>query len=169
MSFTVMVNVNKAFKVNCTCDEAFDLLADVPRSASHFPKVDQLRSIGRNSYRWEMEKIGLDRYYIQTAYACHYTSNRKDHTVRWEPIEGEGNANVIGRWEIRRVNDTVSQCRILTSAEITVPLPALLRLFLSGLIENEFRMLIDGYVRNLKKALDLHHLPSTEVTTARAR
>ena len=42
MAFSVDVEFKKGFEVKCPFDRVFDLLADVPKSVSHFPNVDQL-------------------------------------------------------------------------------------------------------------------------------
>jgi len=161
MSFAVDVNVNKSFRVDTTVGAAFDLLADVPKSVSHFPKVDRLADLGKNCYRWEMERIGLDRYFIQTVYACRYTSSKRDGKVQWEPIAGIGNADVAGRWILKRISENSVQVKLTTTARITVALPSLLRLLLAGLIENEFKSLIEQYISNLRATLEAGPMRST--------
>jgi carbon monoxide dehydrogenase subunit G len=163
MSFGIDVNVNKSFKVKADYDSVFGLLADVPESVRHFPKVERLIDLGKNRYQWEMEKIGVDRYYIQTVYACRYTSNRKNGEVEWEPIEHIGNAIVSGRWVVKRTSGGSVQVKLITTARITVPLPSLLRIFLAALIESEFKTLIDRYIANLRETFEL--LPSKKVRT----
>ena len=59
MAFSVKINVQREFETFCSPEKVFELLADVKRSASHFPKVDQLVDLGGNTFRWEMEKIGI--------------------------------------------------------------------------------------------------------------
>ena len=41
---------------------------------------------------------------------------------------------------------------VQTSAELTVPLPSLLKLAISPVIKHEFNSLVDTYMSNLKKA-----------------
>ena len=69
MAMNVSIEISRKLDVAGSYDEVFDLLADVPRSVSHFPKVEKLTDLGDNSYLWEMEKVGVDKYSIQTAYA----------------------------------------------------------------------------------------------------
>jgi len=154
MPFDVTVKINKRFKVKSPLSTVFKLLADVPESASHFPKVKKLVDMGDNTYRWEMEKIGLDKYYIQTVYACQYTSNKKQGTVKWEAVEDVGNALVSGKWTLKSVDPKHTQCSLTTTGVMTVPLPALTKFLLAGLVENEFQGLVDQYVENLKDVLN---------------
>ena len=97
MTITVNIDLGYEFDVKSGTDEVFDVLADVPTSASHFPKVDKLIDLGDGVYRWEMAKIGIAQINLQTIYASKYVSNRAKGTVIWTPVKGEGNALEIGR------------------------------------------------------------------------
>ena len=54
--------------VKARAKEVFEVLADVPLSASYFPHVDKLVDLGGGAYRWEMKKIGLPQINLQTIY-----------------------------------------------------------------------------------------------------
>jgi carbon monoxide dehydrogenase subunit G len=49
MSITVPVHLGYEFEVKAKAAEVFAVLADVPRSVSHFPKVHQLKRIGNST------------------------------------------------------------------------------------------------------------------------
>jgi len=71
MAFQVEINVEKKFWTSASVDGVYALLADVPRSASHFPKVERFVDLGGNAYRWEMEKIGIGGHTLhETIYVC---------------------------------------------------------------------------------------------------
>lgn len=152
MAITVAIELNREIELAAPLEDAFALLSDVPRSVSHFPKVNRLVDLGNNAYRWEMDKIGIDKHSIQTVYACQYQANKDKGTVTWEPVKGEGNGIVRGSWTLNRVSDTVTRARFQTSAELTVPLPGLLKLAISPVVKHEFNSLVDTYMNNLKKA-----------------
>ena len=90
MTITVHIELGYEFSVKAPAAEVFGVLSDVPTSASHFPKVHQLVDLGNNTYRWEMEKIGLAQVNLQTIYASKYTSNKAKGTV----VEDDGNGGV---------------------------------------------------------------------------
>ena len=46
MSFTVNIDLAYTFDVKASAADVFAVLADVPTSASHFPKVDKLVDLG---------------------------------------------------------------------------------------------------------------------------
>ena len=152
MAITVSIELNRDLEIPASYDEVFDLLADVPKSASHFPKVDKLVDLGDNAYRWEMEKVGVDKHAIQSVYACTYHADKDAGKITWSPIKGEGNGVVSGSWTLTAKGDNATAVKFQSSAELTVPLPSLLKLAISPVIKHEFNSLVDTYMANLKKA-----------------
>ena len=72
MSITVHVELGYEFDVKASFKEVFDVLADVPTSASFYPGVDKLIDLCGGAYRWEMAKIGIAQINLQTIYASKY-------------------------------------------------------------------------------------------------
>jgi carbon monoxide dehydrogenase subunit G len=150
MTVNVRIDLGYEFSVKAPAADVFDVLSDVPASASHFPKVDQLVDLGDNSYRWEMEKIGLAQVNLQTVYASKYTSNKAKGTVVWTPIKGEGNAQVSGSWKIS--DKKKSTHLVLTIAgDLTLPLPGLMKMVIAPVVEAEFEKMVEKYIDNLSK------------------
>lgn len=154
MAFTVEVDVDRKFEVECTPERAFEVLSDVPWSVSHFPKVERLVDLGGNTYRWEMEKIGFQSYYIQTIYACKYVSDPEKLTVKWSAVKDEGNAIVSGQWKIKGLKSGATQLHLSTKGAMELPFPSLLRLAVGPFVRNEFESLIDTYIENLSNTLE---------------
>ncbi|WP_111494494.1 MULTISPECIES: SRPBCC family protein [Marinobacter] len=152
MAITIAIELNREIDIPGSYDEVFELLADVPRSASHFPKVDQLVDLGNNTYRWEMEKIGIDKHSIQSVYASQYQSDKEAGRITWTPVKGEGNGVVQGSWTLTAKGDDVTRASFQTTAELTLPLPGLLKLAISPVVKHEFNGLVDTYMNNLRKA-----------------
>lgn len=150
MSITVNIELGYEFDVKASADEVFAVLADVPTSASFYPKVDKLTDLGDGAYRWEMEKIGLAQINLQTVYASKYVGNKAKGTIVWTPVKSEGNALVSGNWKI--TDHKKSTNVVLTiAAELTVPLPALMKLVVAPVVEAEFEKLTEQYIDNLTK------------------
>ncbi len=152
MTVKVNIEIDRKFSVSADSDAVFTLLADVPASASHFPKVEALTDLGGNSFRWEMEKVGLGDHAIQTIYACNYVPNDAAGEITWQPIKGEGNGVVSGAWKIAP-SAKGTDIHFKTSAELTLPLPGLLKLAISPVVKHEFNSMVDEYIDNLKGAL----------------
>lgn len=152
MTVKVTIDLEREFTVAADIDAVFALLSDVTDSVSHFPKVKKLTDLGDNKFRWEMEKVGLGSYAIQTTYACQYVSNDGDKTVIWTPVKGEGNSVVSGRWQLTEYGGGTN-ISFKTNAVLTLPLPGLLKLAISPLVKHEFTSLVDTYIGNLKGVL----------------
>ncbi|TNJ38882.1 SRPBCC family protein [Chlorobaculum thiosulfatiphilum] len=152
MPFTVTIDLSKQFETSASPERVFELLADVPRSASHFPDVEKLEPLGGNTFRWITERIAIgDHTLQQTIYACVYRSDRAAMSVSWTPVEGEGNARVEGGWRIEPAG-TGSNVQLHTKGTLDVDLPGFLQFLLSPLIELAFTQKIDRYISNLQAA-----------------
>jgi carbon monoxide dehydrogenase subunit G len=149
MTVKVTIDLNRKLTVAADINTVFSLLSDVPASAEHFPKVHAITALSDNSFRWDMEKVGLGTHSIQTSYACLYIADSDAKTITWTPIKGEGNGIVSGKWELTEVA-TGTNISFKTKAELTLPLPGLLKLAISPLVKFEFSGMVDTYLRNLK-------------------
>jgi carbon monoxide dehydrogenase subunit G len=148
MAIKVSIDLGYEFAVKAGFDAVFDTLSDVPKSASFFPKVDQLVALGDNTYRWEMAKIGLAQINLQTIYASKYTSNKGKGTVIWTPVEGEGNALVSGSWKITD-KKKATHLVLNLQGELSLPLPGLMKMVVGPVVEAEFEKLVEKYIDNL--------------------
>jgi carbon monoxide dehydrogenase subunit G len=148
MAVTVPFDLTYEFDVRADIDEVFGVLSHVPTSAGFFPKVDRLVSLGDNSFRWELQKVGTAQVNIQTIYTSKYTADPKKHTVTWVPVPEGGNGRVGGSWTLsRRKGATHIVLRIV--GEIVMPLPALAKLLVVPVVSGEHQKLIEKYIANL--------------------
>lgn len=154
MAFTVDVDVDEYFEVACSVDRAYEIVSDVPWSASHFPKLDRLVDLGGGKYRWEMGKIGVDKYSFQTVYASKYTCDDAKKGVKWTPVEGEGNGTVSGKWTLKSLGAKQTQLRLQTTAGLDLPFPKLAKMLLGPIVRGEFDRMIAHYIRNLTATLE---------------
>ena len=148
MAFTVSIDLAYELEVKAQAAEVFDLLADVPTSASYFPKLDQLVDLGGGTYRWEMAKIGIASINLQTIYASTYVSDRTQGSVVWTPVQGEGNALVSGCWKIKD-NQQSTHLTLEIQGELSLPLPGLMKAMVAPIVEAEFEKLIEQYIDKL--------------------
>ena len=148
MSFNVTIDLGYTFNVKAGVSEVFDVLSDVPTSASYFPQVDRLVDLGTNTYRWEMAKIGIAQINLQTIYASKYISDRDKGSVAWTPVKDGGNAQVSGHWKISE-HQGATHVILKVKGELEIPLPSLMRLIVAPLVESAFEKLTDQYIDNL--------------------
>ncbi len=150
MSISAELDLGYEFTVKAPIQEVFDLVADVPRSVSHFPKVEQLDDLGGGTYRWRMEKVGTDQVHIQTIYASQYVNDRKKGTVVWTPVKGERNALAGGHWELQE-GKAGTEIEFKVAGSVDVPLPGLMKALVAPVVSSEFEKLVDKYIANLIK------------------
>ncbi|MDD2882715.1 MAG: SRPBCC family protein [Rhodoferax sp.] len=148
MTIKVAIDLGYEFAVKADYATVFDTLSNVPVSASFFPKVDQLVDLGDNVYRWEMAKIGLAQINLQTIYASKYTANKANGSVVWTPVAGEGNALVSGSWQVTDKKKS-THLVLKLQGELTLPLPGLMKMVVSPVVEAEFEKLVEQYIDKL--------------------
>jgi carbon monoxide dehydrogenase subunit G len=151
MTVTVHIDLGYEFEVRAKFDEVFALLSDVPRSVSHFPKVEKLTDLGDGVYKWEMQKVGTAQVNIQTVYACKYTSDQAKGTVKWTPVKGVGNALVGGSWKITDHKGKSTKLVLQTAGTVDVPVPGLMKMVVEPIVASEFEKLVEKYIANLVK------------------
>lgn len=147
------------FDVRSRVERVFDLLADVPRSAGHFPGLDELVPLGGNSFRWEMAPITLINFSHQVVYACEYVNDTDSLGLAWSPVDGIGNSTIRGRWRLKTwTPEAGGEARTTvefdTSGELDVPAPKLIRALVSPAVEHRFRTMVDQYHANLRVSLE---------------
>jgi carbon monoxide dehydrogenase subunit G len=150
MAITVSIDLGYEFAVKANFNTVFDTLSDVPRSASFFPKLDQLVDLGGNSYRWEMAKIGIAQANLQTIYASKYVTNKSKGSIVWTPVEGEGNALVSGSWKVSD-KKTSTHLVLKIQGELSLPLPGLMKKMVAPVVESEFEKLVEQYIDKLSE------------------
>ena len=150
MTITVPFDLAYEFEVNAPYGEVFSVLADVPTSASHFPKLARLVDLGDDTYRWEMDKLGTDSLHLQTIYASHYVADKKKGSVVWTPVKGVGNAQVSGSWKITDKKGS-TECVLKISGVVETPLPGMMKMIVVPVVKGEFEKLVEKYVDNLIK------------------
>jgi carbon monoxide dehydrogenase subunit G len=148
MALTVKIDLGYEFEVKASASDVFNVLSDVPTSATFFPSVDKLVELGDQVYRWEMAKIGIAQIKFQTIYASKYVSDKVKGTVVWTPVNGQGNALVSGHWKIKEQKNS-TKVTLQITGELELPLPSLMKMVVAPLVEAEFETLLVQYVHNL--------------------
>lgn len=136
------------FDVKASAKEVYEVLADVPTSASFYPGVDQLIDQGDGVHRWEMKKIGLAQISLQTVYTSKYVGNKAKRTVVWTPLAGQGNALVSGSWKITN-NKNSTNVVLSLAVVLIIPLLALMKPVVAPVVKAEFEKLTEQYIDNL--------------------
>ena len=150
MTVSVDIDLGYEFAVKAPFKEVFDLVSDVPTSASFFPKLEQLIDLGGGAYRWEMGKVGSAQFNLQTIYASKYVNNRAKGTVIWTPVKGQGNALISGSWKVAAAKPGTSLV-FKVSGTVDVPVPGLMKMVVAPVVRSEFEALVEKYIDQLIK------------------
>ena len=150
MTVTVEIDLGYEFAVKAAFKDVFDVLGNVPVSASFFPKVERLVDLGKNAYRWEMASLGVAGASLLSVYASKYTIDRAKGSVVWVPVKGQGNAQISGSWKVTRgKKSTALEFRVCGGVD--VPVPGLMQVVVVPVVRNEFETLVEKYIDNLIK------------------
>jgi len=148
MTVTVDIDLGYEFTVKAAFKDVFDVVGDVRRSASFFPKVDKLVDLGNDVCRWEMAKLGTAQINLQTVYASRYVVDRAQGSVVWTAVKGEGNALVSGSWSVK-AGKTGTALQFKVFGTVDVALPGLMGMVVEPVVRNEFETLVEKYIDNL--------------------
>ena len=151
MSLIIPISKRLQFLVPAHIDDAYELLADVPRSVRHFPKVERVVSLGGDTYRWEMEKMGVKKMHLKIQYTSHYTFNPEEKWIRWSPIPG-GNAEMGGLWRLT-ADEKGTHIHFENDGKLIFPVPRMARMVVKPIATQRFMAMLDAYIENLKQTM----------------
>jgi carbon monoxide dehydrogenase subunit G len=151
MTVKVSISLEYQLEVKAKFADVFELLSNVPESAGYYPKVDKLVDEGKGVYRWEMEKIGVASINLQTIYASKYVADKAKGTITWTPAKSAGtNADVSGSWKLKD-NKKSTAITLNVEGDLSIPLPGLMKMVVTPIVEAEFEKMTDKYIANLTK------------------
>ncbi len=148
MTVQAEVDLEYEFAVKAKAKPVFALLSDIPKSSSHFPKVQAITDLGKGMFQWEMQRVGTPQINIQTVYASKYKIDAKKSVVSWTPVKDVGNAQVSGSWMITDQKNSTA-LKLVVRATVFVPLPDIIQAIVQPVVSAEFEKLLDQYIANL--------------------
>ena len=140
--------------VNASADDAYALVADIERSASHFPGLLRIERIDDNGrWRWHMEEKGVGPIKLSVRYDAIYVADAEARTIRWQPPGSTGgDMESFGTWTIRSDSDgTVLEFRSTTIAH--VPAPRLMKGMVEVIATEELSKLMRTYTAAIQETL----------------
>lgn len=142
-----------AIEVAASPQAAYDLLADVPDSAAHFPQLETVAPGPEGAWTWKTKKIGIGKISVQTTYALRYSNDPEALTIAWEPVPEVGNGRSRGSWKIE---ESPRGARLSFENLFEVEfrgLPSLLRRGVEPFAIKENARIIRLYMGNLARTL----------------
>lgn len=148
----IAVDFSERFVVAASLQATFALLADVPRSVSHFPDIHKLVDLGGGIYRWELKPLGAAGISHQVVYAARYVGDAAKNSVIWTPVSGIGNGVMQGHWHLRAQGQG-TQVEFHNRGELEVPVPMLLRAAAKPVVQGLFQKQVRDYLNNIQRSL----------------
>ena len=93
----------------------------------------------------------MDRFHIQTVYACKYVDDREKGIIKRTPVKGQGNGIVKGKWTLKTLDKNKTRVTRNTDGTLEIPLPSLVKFMVAPVVAREFEEMVDTYVDNLCK------------------
>jgi carbon monoxide dehydrogenase subunit G len=149
MSFKVKVDISKEISLSCDFDKAFDVFADVRKMAKFFPKVESLTDLGGNSFKWNMEKMGISKYSMAVEYAAKYVFNKNQGLITWTPVAGIGNGANSGSSKVRKAGDNKTVVNFSTELELDIPFTSLAKPIIKPFVESQFKSMLEKFEANI--------------------
>ncbi len=156
MGTIIPVKVNQEIRVAASPDEMHQLISDVPRSASHYPDLQNLVALDPVTYRWEMVPFGYAGVSMQPVYVLRYVHHRDALRVTWDTVPEEGHfVTVEGDWQL--APDGSGTHGIITlDMRFDLPVPKMFVSMAQQMIGEQTQNQLIGYTQALTKTLGPH-------------
>jgi len=150
----VSVQFDTDLSVSASADEAFALVADIERSASHFPGLMRIENVEGGRWRWYMAEKGVGPIKLKVEYDAVYVVDEEARTVTWTPPgRSGGDMESSGSWRISDANGgTKLEFRSTTVAH--VPAPRLMKGMVEVIANDELSKLMRRYTDAIRVTLN---------------
>ncbi len=150
----VSVRFDTDLSVSATPEEAFALVADIERSARHFPGLLRIEQVDGGRWRWFMAEKGVGPIKLKVEYDAIYVVDEDARTVTWAPPgRGGGDMESSGSWQITaNGSGTILEFRSTTVAH--VPAPRLMRPMVEVIANDELSKLMRRYTDAIRTTLN---------------
>jgi len=139
-------------RIGASRADAFELLADVGRSGSHFPGVGSLEDLGAGRWRWRMKERGIGPVKVTAVYEAVYVSDEDGGIVEWKPAAGRHDMDSFGSWTITERDDGV-YLRFKARTVAHVNAPRMMKKMVQAFAAEEIAGMKAAYVQAIAKTL----------------
>jgi carbon monoxide dehydrogenase subunit G len=147
------VTVQRSLEVKWARADAFALVADVPRSAAHFPGLRGLDDLGGGVFRWRLESFRIGKFGFDVGYTALYTPDVEAGTVLWKTQPGGGNTRADGAWTVTASGDG-ARLTFDNTITITAKMPRLMVGAANRALKEVSRRKVDTYLRRISKTMN---------------
>ncbi len=143
----------RVLDVGWSVERAFDLVANVPRSAGHFPGLRGIDDLGGGVFRWRLGAIKLPGYSFDAGYTARYTFDPVAGTVTWKSVPGAGNVQEEGSWLVQAVGPS-THLRFTSTLTVDTPVPRLMERVVKKAAPGVTNRLMATYLAKIAATMD---------------
>ncbi len=146
-------SLTRTLDVAWSRDRAYALVADVPRSASHFPTLQGIDDLGQGVFRWRLGAIKVPGFSFDAGYTAQYLFDEAAGTVTWASVPGAGNVQEEGSWHVTTAG---SRTHLVFHSTLTVQLsvPRLVEKVVLRAAPSVTKKLMLGYLDRISKTMN---------------
>lgn len=147
------INLKRNAQLEAAPETVRTHLSDLPGLLGLFPKLDNLKDVGNNTYHWTLKPIGAAGIEHVVMYGARYTVDHNAMKVSWEPIKGVGNATLEGSIHFRETAGRIEVIAHIEGQLRDMSIPLALRLVTPAYIKKTFEALVDKFLTRLGERL----------------
>lgn len=153
---TVPVVYERSIHVAAPLERVYALVSDYPRSAAHFPGIESFTRVpgeGNAVYEWVNQEVSFAGFRYQARYRARF-ERRKNREVSWSSIDGQGNVDVTGRWDLAADGEgTELSFRMELGVRLKIPrlLSGPARKAIEQVLQPPMRRYLEGIKRSLEE------------------
>lgn len=145
-------SLERTLDVAWSRDEVYALVADVPRSAGHFPGIQGIDDLGDGVFRWRLGTIKLPGFAFDAGYTAQYHFDEAAGTVVWASVPGEGNVQEEGSWQVKTAGDR-THVVFRSTLTVDVAVPRLVERVVRKAAPGVTHKLMLGYLERIAKTM----------------
>lgn len=148
MSIKIKAAIKRCEQVTAQGEAVYQLLKPIEASHRFFPRVHRIDSLGEDRYHWWLEPMGTHKFQHRVEYASQWEFDDQQRTIRWRPLEQNGNARIAGVWSIEPAAQS-TRLALEIKAELKLDLPRWMQLVAEPIVQTEFQKLLNTYFDNV--------------------
>lgn len=129
--------------------ELFEMLSDLPKTMSHFPKLRAFSDLGDGMWLWDIEPIHVAGMTYELQVVTRFTVDADKRVVTLTPVTSRGNAEIGGHFcSVQDGEHALLKLDIAGTIEVDVPM--LLRAPAKPFIRAYFARLVDRFIERIQ-------------------
>lgn len=157
MSIWISAQFKKSFSVAVARQQAWDLVSDVPRSASNIPELTSCEPIsasakGNPVFRFSYKKVGIDRWSQDPWHNSEFLVDVDRWQIDWDTAKGDGTIRQCGRW-ILEGDEENTVLHLTVDVDMELPVPRIVKLTATPLVRKIFLTRMEQYTQNITAVL----------------